>query len=322
MIGFSKDGRFMVKEINQADHDSLLFCCENLCKRALEGGSLLAPTLAHFTRAKDGKTFFATLSCVPTHHGFTCSRYDLKGNMDDKTELWDGEKVQAIHNRCFNFAKCWYGCDAEYCKCLQRDDRRKYVLGKRHAFSCPFNVTPKQRSSILDSLGKDVDMLNTCGTMDYSLLVTIIKTTEAEITELGELPKSNLPNQPIVCVDPDDGRIVAYYIGIIDYLQQWTLGKKIAHLVKCCCAPHPISTVPPLAYRHQFFDHFDVKFRAVARDFVGILRTRRPDPSEAGAGIVPLVADAKLTESKTSERISSTDTTGASAAAAPVIADY
>ena len=301
MIGFSRDFSFMVKELNQEDHDSLLLCCEHLCKRVMESESFITPTLAHFTRAADGKNFFATISClpVPKQHGFTCSRFDLKGNRDDKVEVWEGDKVEAVHNRCFNFTKCWYGCDVSCCKCLQTESRKRYADGKNYAFTCPFNVTPTQRSVILESLGKDVDVLNTCGTMDYSLLVTVITTTEAEIAKNGELPKSLLPNQPIVCAH--DGRVLAYYMGVIDYLQQWTLGKQIAHLVKCCCAPHPISTVPPLAYRHQFFDHFDEKFRPTASTFAAIARPDRPDATQTGASSVPLFSEHTLTEGKISE---------------------
>lgn len=319
LIGFSSNGRFMVKEANQEDHDSLIHCCEPLCKRVLEGESFIAPTLAHFTRVKDGKHFFAALTCVPIKHDFpSYMRYDLKGNMDDKTEFWDGEEVESVHNRCFNFAKCWYGCDTQCCQCLQTAERKKYVDGKRHAFSCAFNVTAKQRTMILESLERDVACFSDCGTMDYSLLVTIIKTTEEEIADRGGLPGSYLPNQPIVCVDPDGGGITAYYMGVIDYLQEWTLGKKIAHLVKCCCAPHPISTVPPLAYRHQFFDHFDVKFRPEAGQYTGISNARHEEAAEAGA--TQLVHDRLLIETKTSEK--SVNANAVAAAAASAVSDH
>lgn len=316
VIGFTKDGRFMVKEINQEDHESLLECCKLICQRVLSCESFITPTLAHFVRT-DGRNYFATLNCLPANktHGFTFSRYDLKGNRDDKTEVRDGDTVATIHNRCFNFAKCWFGCDAKCFKCLHKEDRTKYVRGKQHAFECAFHVTPKQRTMILDSLNKDVDVFDKCGTMDYSLLVTIIKTTKDEILELGgELPKSYLPHQPIVCVDPDDGRILAYYIGVIDYLQQWTMGKKIAHLVKCCCAPHPISTVPPLAYRHQFYDHFDVKFCAMASKYLGMTGADRGEV-EAG-GIVSSCGVPKSSETSEHSRCANADSAAAPATAA------
>ena len=51
-----------------------------------------------------------------------------------------------------------------------------------------------------------------------------------------------------------------FYIGIIDILQRWTASKKIAHGIKACCAPHPISTVPPASYARQFAAHFEDVF--------------------------------------------------------------
>lgn len=47
---------------------------------------------------------------------------------------------------------------------------------------------------------------------------------------------------------------------MIDFLQPWTTGKKVAHCIKCTFAPKPISTIHPTQYADQFLDFFADKF--------------------------------------------------------------
>ena len=47
-----------------------------------------------------------------------------------------------------------------------------------------------------------------------------------------------MPKQPYVVVEGK--RATAYYIGIIDFLQGWTGGKKCAHIIKVIFAPKPV----------------------------------------------------------------------------------
>ena len=47
-----------------------------------------------------------------------------------------------------------------------------------------------------------------------------------------------MPKQPYVVVEGK--RATAYYIGIIDFLQGWTGGKKCAHVIKVIFAPKPV----------------------------------------------------------------------------------
>jgi hypothetical protein len=53
------------------------------------------------------------------------------------------------------------------------------------------------------------------------------------------------------------------YFGVIDFLQRWTGGKKVAHVIKKIFAPRPISTVNPNAYARQFKEFFDYKMKGV-----------------------------------------------------------
>lgn len=97
--------------------------------------------------------------------------------------------------------------------------------------------------------------------MDYSLLVGIRRLSLEEAQAKVRAPE---PAKGDSFVEPIlteyGGEVWVYYVGIIDFLQMWTGGKKVAHVIKECFAPHPISTVAPNAYAKQFLDFFAKKF--------------------------------------------------------------
>lgn len=53
---------------------------------------------------------------------------------------------------------------------------------------------------------------------------------------------------------------MAYYMGIIDFLQEWTPTKISAYMIKKMVAPQPQSTVPPRQYGEQFRNFFEHKW--------------------------------------------------------------
>ena len=53
---------------------------------------------------------------------------------------------------------------------------------------------------------------------------------------------------------------VGYYIGIIDFLQEWTPTKISAYMIKKMVAPQPQSTIPPGPYGEQFRNFFEHKW--------------------------------------------------------------
>ena len=78
-------------------------------------------------------------------------------------------------------------------------------------------------------------------------------------------PKSAIKGQPYIC--QYDGRVYGLYIGVIDFLQEWNGTKKVAHCIKMCCAPKPMSTVDPDEYADQFKTLMD-RFDGSADEFV------------------------------------------------------
>jgi hypothetical protein len=137
--------------------------------------------------------------------------------------------------------------------------RRAYALGKVDAFSVALHLSPAQRAAVLASLRDDAAFLASGdaagGLMDYSLIVGAAASPDSVIP-----PGPGAPHAaPLVA--SYEGVTHVYYIGLIDFLQTWSGGKKVAHVIKACCAPHPISTIPPKAYAAQFVGHFEGALR-------------------------------------------------------------
>ena len=84
----------------------------------------------------------------------------------------------------------------------------------------------------------------------------------------------------VACVAGERGEVhtIAYYIGIIDFLQEWTPTKISAYMIKKMVAPQPQSTVPPGPYAEQFRTFFASKWRGDAQpdhpDSGSIVKTR------------------------------------------------
>jgi hypothetical protein len=205
--------------------------------------------------------------------------YDLKGTADDKTLMLDNEPlpearcsfalpasalhalislhiptIQA-HKRWYNLpwlmaeAACGVGAVAT------PEKRRRYAQGKRDAFNAKLHLPAATCDSVLAALRDDAAFLGggdaAGGLMDYSLIVGVAEGAEA-VHPPGPAAPHAMP-----LVSRRGGKVLVFYCGVIDFLQTWNSGKKAAHVIKACCAPHPISTIPPKAYALQFVKHFE-----------------------------------------------------------------
>ena len=82
-------------------------------------------------------------------------------------------------------------------------------------------------------------------------------------------------NGGVVGLDENGTATVVYYLGIIDILQQYTMKKKAAHLIKRCtigCC-HEIDTVAPNRYKARFARYMAGKIRAVPDERVEAVLT-------------------------------------------------
>lgn len=139
------------------------------------------------------------------------------------------------------------------------------------------------RGAILSKLERDVELLDELGLMDYSLIMGVQSVPEAQYTG-AEFPKLGpiAGEQPYVC--RHDGMVHAYYVGIIDFLQGWSMGKKVAHVIKVLFAPKPISTVEPTAYGEQFKTHFQRAFVADGAEVETLSSTSAAVPTAKSSG--------------------------------------
>eukprot|EP00303_Exanthemachrysis_gayraliae_P003723 CAMPEP_0205999126 /NCGR_PEP_ID=MMETSP1464-20131121/662_1 /ASSEMBLY_ACC=CAM_ASM_001124 /TAXON_ID=119497 /ORGANISM="Exanthemachrysis gayraliae, Strain RCC1523" /LENGTH=440 /DNA_ID=CAMNT_0053372309 /DNA_START=1 /DNA_END=1324 /DNA_ORIENTATION=+ len=253
LMAFTANKRFLVKELSDGDHGSLLTHARAIVGHMTDGPTLIVPMFLHFTRPKNGRPYLVMLNCLPTHRGIIWhKRYDLKGNRDDKLMEEDGEDIPEVHKRCFAVHKCWYGCDV--IPLCNTPARKRYYQGKVEAFTTTFNMSEQHAKSIVGAVKADTDLFRGLGLMDYSMICGIIKQGQSDPVPPAEGLYQFVLNY--------DGATYIYYLGIIDFLQEWTSTKVIAAALKAPLAPKPLSTVPPPKYADQFYSAMEHKFKA------------------------------------------------------------
>mmetsp|Transcript_16426 Transcript_16426/g.22918 ORF Transcript_16426/g.22918 Transcript_16426/m.22918 type:complete len:529 (-) Transcript_16426:405-1991(-) len=258
----TKDGRFLVKEMSEGDHQSLLTRTKELVELMMSENTLVSKFYAHFRIGRD--SFVVMSNCLPRGVTWTFL-FDLKGNRDDKAMAMEGKDVPAVHKRCFSCFTCWYCCDNESC-CCYPDSRRRYYRGKQLAFEANLSFSEAQATKLLKLLKADTDALQKLEVMDYSLLLAYVEEDEQKVQrgEVSEDFKRLMSQSEFVNVYNDKVRI--YYMGIIDFLQEWNIKKDIARCIKTC-APHPLSTVPPPVYAEQFYENLTARLRGNAKEY-------------------------------------------------------
>ena len=179
------------------------------------------------------------------------NRFDLKGCADDKTLVALGEPVHAVHKRIFNVGM-WCG-DA-----LWTPERKRYFEGKKHAQEVKFHVSPQVHDEISKQTRRDVQFLQKWGLMDYSLVVSYhgVPRTHLDVARSVYAGTSDGGSQPYLAASKDT--LYISYVGIIDFLQDWTCAKKVAMCVKCC--ERNKATIPPVPYGDRFASFVDAKF--------------------------------------------------------------
>jgi len=221
--------------------------------------SLLCRFLLHFKRPEDGKDYVVMGNCLPGYkewHGL----YDLKGCRDDKTMMEHGKPIPEVHMRFWNVGM---QVQQHVLGTHKSPERERYYLGKKRAFQEPLATTSEHCEQILASIRYDCGWLAQHGLMDYSL---VLGTRTCNLEEVGKemngergLKTGRLPNQPWVSKH-EDGQAIAYYMGLIDFLQEWTPNKKAAAVIKGCFAPKPVATISPERYAVQFATHMEKHF--------------------------------------------------------------
>ena len=105
---------------------------------------------------------------------------------------------------------------------------------------------------------RDVQFLQKWGLMDYSLVVSYhgVPRTHLDVARSVYAGTSDGGSQPYLAASKDT--LYISYVGIIDFLQDWTCAKKVAMCVKCC--ERNKATIPPVPYGDRFASFVDAKF--------------------------------------------------------------
>jgi hypothetical protein len=265
----------IVKELSPGDHKVLLAIAGSYGQHIRGADTLLCPIYLHFRDVASGRCFFAMRNGVG--QGPFAALWDLKGCADDKLLEENGKPVPAVHKRIWNVGM-WVS------KSSWSEARVQYYNGKLAARSVDIVMSEEQREKFLGALRRDTQWLASHGLMDYSLLVAS-KEEPAGTSATGGSGISALGQRPIVRKG-DNGMDISTSVVIIDFLQKWTSGKKVAMYIKCMESQK--ATVPPNAYAERFHSHFSQRFRAEEE-----ARDRSPSRS-VPAPVAPPAGDTEL----------------------------
>lgn len=232
---------YIVKELSKSDHNTLLKITSSYAQHVRsEDGTLLSPIYMHFRDIETDRFFFVMRNAIGS--GPFSALYDLKGCADDKAMVLNGEKIPAVHKRVWNFS-LWGS------KYFWSSERRRYYAGKLDARNVRIACTTEQRKMLITRIGRDVAWLKENRLMDYSLLVAT-KTWNDSTATGGVYPSVLGPGM----LRKRDNKTELLYVSIIDFLQLWTTGKKVAMYLKF--AERNKATVPPAQYGDRFLKHF------------------------------------------------------------------
>lgn len=260
---------FIVKEMSYGDHLALLAVSKGYVEHVRYGDTLLAAIYLHFEDLSTGRKFYVMRNVLGS--GPFLAMYDLKGCNDDKTIELFGKKIEAARMLISNAGRI---CGYPY---AGADSMCAYSAGKWAASRADLVVTEKQRKNVLHMIQRDTDWLKSMHLMDYSLIVGV-KTGPANFASVkGDPSGFGCKSFARKC---SDGSEIAVCVGIIDFLQLWTLKKMCARVIKCLECNK--ATIPPAAYAARFCDHFENRFVA-AKVVTSPIKSSMVDMMQNGA---------------------------------------
>lgn len=282
LMGFTNDRLFIIKELNNTDHNTLLKVAGDYAEHIIHpDGSLLCKIVAHFYHTGKMRNYMimnnVTLSpktkdvvgdkpAVKPKRRASGS-YDLKGCNDDKILDYDGHRMEEVHKRIWN-VHMWCG------RCCWSDARKRYFDGKKAAYREQFHVTSAQKDDLMQWLRTSVHFLSERSLMDYSLMVSCVKfeasdpNTAQHIANIEEQRAATVNGQsvsPFPFISVVEGSVQVLHLGVIDYLQDWTCTKSLAMAIKVC--ERNKATIPPEEYGARFIRHFTDNFIGDATDY-------------------------------------------------------
>jgi hypothetical protein len=257
LMAFTRNRKYIVKELNAGDHASLLKVTPRYERHVTTGPTLLCVLLMHYRDVASGKQFIVMGNSLLTTPGFGAfdEMLDLKGCADDKMLEVKGHKIEVVHKRFWNL-HMWLG------RRFWSEAREVYFEHKKAARKWSVALPKDIQEQIAAAIRRDCsEFLIPEALMDYSLIVgrkSIEHPGGAVLEEVKTKPKTQLANWRSPFLFPTgDGKAECISMGIIDFLQVWNAEKVVAMGVKFLETDK--ATVPPWAYGKRFVKQFAVE---------------------------------------------------------------
>ena len=273
--------RFMSKRVNSRNSLLTRFCGMYSVQTALENGNEnkwdggLFLSREQSTDTADDERVYVVMNSVfpPQASSFITRRFDLKGSTVGRECSVDEIQTKGA-NAVLKDLNLKREVEIELEQAASGQKKRKQSRYGIH-------IGPRKKAALLAQLERDVTLLEDCGVLDYSLLVGV-----ADMT----LPKRNagtsstpsalqlffrwmdapMPYYGAGSTKVDGGnhasirgtlmgRDVIYYMGVIDFLQPWTVKKRLERDLKGLAGydKTAISCVAPSDYSTRFLSFID-----------------------------------------------------------------
>ncbi|KAL7527907.1 hypothetical protein ACHAWF_002354 [Thalassiosira exigua] len=203
-------------------------------------------------RFDDDERIYLVMHSVfpPDASSFVTERYDLKGSTAGR-ECSPEERLRKGSSAVLK--------DLDLMRDAAEERRRTTKEGAKEGGGYGICLGPRKRAALLAQLGRDVDLLRRCDVLDYSLLVGVADAEGQPRRRSGAESSPRAPKTPfrsllrwtdfplpyhgarLTVVDGGPlsvidgtrrGRRATYYLGIIDFLQPWTVAKRLERDLK------------------------------------------------------------------------------------------
>eukprot|EP01034_Spumella_vulgaris_P023188 gene23188-29383_t len=263
---FCGGGEFIVKTIKPAEA-KVLHASLNTYSKYLKNNSnsLLCRFLGSYSLEMYSQTFYfvVMLNCFDPA-AYINERFDIKGS-------WVGRSAEPAKRTkkvvCRHCNEYFVPARGDQCLAIVGKHEANVVL-KDNDLRTKISLPPDDASAVVEILRKDSELLSQLGVLDYSLLLGIKKWKfEVQISDemMAFNPKGKAADVGKGAISPTSAKSTyraktvsgpaVYHLGIVDFLQDWTLKKRLERAFKIYFTrkdPDGLSVMAPEAYQRRF----------------------------------------------------------------------
>ena len=269
---FSADSQFIVKTMTPSEFVVLMRILPAYVRYVEQNPkSLLTRFIGcHSIRLQStGKIFFVVMTNIFYKAKHLHERYDLKGSWINRSSRADNATGEGKRVATCKFCQQYYlrGAPKSESTCPVRPNGKHSpsTVLKDMDVNWRFTLEPDDHARLVEQMEQDAAWLRDQEIMDYSLLVGVhrkIVPVNADVVGKGSLNAAESAAAPLHSyAAPFATAPGIFYFGIIDILQDWSLGKRVERAFKTCLGAvfgaarersAGISAVAPDAYHDRF----------------------------------------------------------------------